>query len=160
MWPDNCFVRVHRARPYFIPDRQAIDILSAARRRGVDVKIMLTGRHNDNLIARYNSMRLYGPLRAAGVEIYEYNRTMLHQKYMVCDGLWATVGTTNFDNRSFALNDENNVSAYDRAFAAKWEEIFRRDLADCQRVELAAWRQRGVLMQLGELLAGFLRAQV
>jgi cardiolipin synthase len=85
---------------------------------------------------------------------------MLHQKYMVCDGVWSTVGTTNFDDRSFALNDENNVNVYDRAFAAQWEEIFRRDLANCDRVELNQWRNRGLLIKTREWLFSLLQRQV
>jgi cardiolipin synthase A/B len=99
-------------------------------------------------------------LLEAGVEIYEYNRTMLHHKFMVCDGVWATVGTTNFDNRSFALNDENNVCVYDRAFAAQWEEIFRRDLQACQKIELEQWRERGWLVKGAEWVAALLKKQV
>ncbi|HZS09201.1 MAG TPA: phospholipase D-like domain-containing protein [Blastocatellia bacterium] len=148
------------ANPYFIPDEQAVGILTEARKRGVDVKVMTTGIHNDNLLARYNSTRLYGRLLEAGVEIYEFNRTMLHQKYMVCDGIWSTVGTTNFDARSFALNDENNVCVYDRNFAAEWERIFRDDLAACHRVTLENWRKRGLAMRLGELVAVLLQKQV
>lgn len=148
------------ANPYFIPDQQAIEILTAARRRGVDVKLMLAGSHNDSDLARANSTRLYGELLAAGVEIYEYQPTMLHQKYMVCDGVWSTVGTTNFDNRSFALNDENNVCVYDREFAGRFEQIFRDDLKRCRRVTLDEWRRRGPVLRLKETLAGLLRDQV
>ncbi|MDQ3009355.1 MAG: phospholipase D-like domain-containing protein [Acidobacteriota bacterium] len=148
------------ANPYFIPDAQATRILIDAKRRGVDVKIMVAGIHNDTYLARYNTTRLYGPLLEAGVEIYEYNRTMLHQKFMVCDGVWATVGTTNFDSRSFALNDENNVCVYGRDFAAKWEAIFRDDLPACQRVTLEGWRNRGLRTRLGEALFFLLRSQV
>lgn len=148
------------ANPYFIPDVQATRILIDAKRRGVDVKIMVAGIHNDTYLARYNTTRLYGPLLEAGVEIYEYNRTMLHQKFMVCDGVWATVGTTNFDSRSFALNDENNVCVYGRDFAAKWEAIFRDDLPACQRVTLEGWRNRGLRTRLGEALFFLLRSQV
>ncbi|HWQ36650.1 MAG TPA: cardiolipin synthase [Blastocatellia bacterium] len=148
------------ANPYFVPDENAIRILVAARKRGVDVKIMVSGRYNDNWLARHNSTRLYRRLLEAGVEIYEYNRTMLHQKYMVCDGLWSTVGTTNFDNRSFALNDENNVCVYDRAFAAQWEEIFRQDLIAAARVTFEDWQSRGLLRKLSELIAALLQDQV
>lgn len=148
------------ANPYFIPDKQAIKILTDAKRRGVDVKIMVSGLHNDAALARYNTTRLYGPLLEAGVEIYEYNQTMLHHKYMVCDGVWSTVGTTNFDSRSFALNDENNVCVYEKDFAAKWEEIFRGDLPACQLVTLEGWRNRGVKTRLGEWLFFLLRSQV
>ena len=95
----------------------AIDALIEARRRGVDVKVMVSGIHNDNWLARQNSVRLFGRLLAAGIEILEYNRTMLHHKTMVVDEVWATIGTTNFDNRSFAHNEENNVCVYDRKLA-------------------------------------------
>ena len=148
------------ANPYFVPDEQAIKILVDAKRRGVDVKIMVAGIHNDNMIARKNSTRIYGKLLEAGVEIYEFNRTMLHQKYMVCDGIWATTGTTNFDSRSFALNDENNVCVYDRDFAARWERIFKDDLAGCDKVELGEWRDRGPVTRALELAASLLKNQV
>jgi cardiolipin synthase A/B len=148
------------ANSYFVPDKQAIDILVDARRRGVDVKIMVSGIHNDNQIARDNSVRLYGKLLEAGVEIYEYNRTMLHHKFMVCDGVWSTVGTTSFDNRSFGLNDENNVCVYDRDFAAQWTRIFMDDLEECRPVTLEEWRSRGVITKLREMIASLLRNQV
>jgi cardiolipin synthase A/B len=148
------------ANPYFVPDYQAVRVLIEAKRRGVDVKIMVSGDHNDNTLARLNSRRLYGELLEAGVEIHEYNRTMLHHKCMVCDGLWTTVGTTNFDNRSFALNEENNVCVYDRAFAARMSEIFRKDIDACDRVELEAWRRRGALARIGEFVASALKEQV
>jgi cardiolipin synthase len=148
------------ANSYFVPDKQAIDILVDAKRRGVDVKIMVSGVHNDNQIARDNSVRLYGKLLEAGVEIYEYNRTMLHHKFMVCDGVWSTAGTTSFDNRSFGLNDENNVCVYDREFAAKWTGIFMDDLSACRRVTLDEWRGRGVMTKAREMIASLLRNQV
>jgi cardiolipin synthase len=121
---------------------------------------MVSGIHNDTYLARYNTTRLYGPLLEAGVEIYEYNQTMLHHKYMVCDGVWSTVGTANFDNRSLALNDENNVCVYERDFATKWEESFRNDLPACQRVTLEAWRNRGAITRMGEALFFLLKSQV
>src|SRR5205085_7181807 len=78
------------ANPYFVPDQGAIDILVEAKRRGVDVRIMVAGIYNDAWLARQNSIRLYGPMLEAGVQIFEYNLTMLHQKTMVVDGLWGT----------------------------------------------------------------------
>jgi cardiolipin synthase A/B len=148
------------ANSYFVPDREAIGILTDAKRRGVDVKIMVAGVHNDSQIARDNSVRLYGKLLEAGVEIYEYDRTMLHQKYMVCDGVWSTVGTTSFDNRSLGLNDESNVCVYDRDFAAQLAKIFADDLASCRRVTLEEWRGRGAMTKLREMIASLLRDQV
>jgi cardiolipin synthase len=121
---------------------------------------MVAGVHNDNGIARNNSTRLYGRLLEAGVEIYEYNHTMLHHKFMVCDGVWSTVGTTNFDNRSFALNDENNVCVFDAAFAARWVQIFTGDLVGCQQVNLDEWRNRGLGRKIKEFLSSLLRSQV
>jgi cardiolipin synthase len=147
------------ANPYFVPDDIALLALRAAQRRGVDVQIMVAGRHNDNWWARYNSIRLYGPLLKAGVVILEYDKTMLHQKTMIVDGVWATVGTTNFDNRSFALNDESNVCIYNRSVAKEFERIFRADAEACHRIELAAWRRRGAWSKAQELIASFLQDQ-
>ena len=112
------------ANPYFVPDPVAIETLIEARQRGVDVRIMVSGIRNDNWLARYNSIRLFGRLLEAGVEIQEFNRTMLHQKTMVVDGRWVTLGTTNFDNRSFAHNEESNVCLYDHALAEQLRAIF------------------------------------
>jgi cardiolipin synthase A/B len=134
------------------------EILTDARRRGVDVKIMVAGVHNDNQIARDNSVRLYGKLLEA--EIYEYSPTMLRHKYMVCDGAWSTGGTASFDNRSLGLNDESNVCVYDRDFAAQWGKIFADDLAACRRVTLEEWRGRGAMTKLREMIASLLRDQV
>jgi cardiolipin synthase A/B len=151
---------IYIANPYFIPDEEAVKILVDARRRGVDVKIMVSGIHNDNRLARWNSVRLYGTLLEAGVEIYEFNRTMLHHKIMIIDGVWTTVGTTNFDNRSFALNEESNVCIYNKQFAEQLQNVFIADLAGCDRVDLQAWKERGVSNKFKEFVASFLRKQV
>lgn len=148
------------ANPYFVPDAAAIETLIEAKERGVDVKVMVAGSNNDNWLARQNSIRLYGRLLRAGIEIYEYNRTMLHHKTMVVDGVWATIGTTNFDNRSFAHNEESNVCFYDAALVQKLEQTFRDDLHACARVDVGAWKNRGVLARLQEFLAAFLQEQV
>lgn len=147
------------ANPYFIPDQVATDALVDARRRGVDVRVMVSGRHNDNWLARHNSVRLYGNLLRAGITILEYNRTMLHHKTMVVDGLWSTVGTTNFDNRSFAHNEENNVCVYDRGVANRLNELFHQDLDGCDPVDYERWRHRGVLARVQEFVAAFLTEQ-
>jgi len=148
------------ANPYFIPDAVATDILIEAKQRGVDVKIMVAGIHNDMRSARYSSIELYGRFLEAGIEIYEYNRTMLHQKTMVVDGIWSTVGTTNFDNRSFALNEESNVCMYDRDLATQLQQIFLADLAACDRVDLKTWRKRGLLTKALGRLALLLKEQI
>ena len=148
------------ANPYFVPDQGAIDLLLAARRRGVKVRVMVAGIHNDNWIARQNSVRLYGPLLKAGIEIYEYNHTMLHQKTMVVDGVWSTVGTTNFDSRSFAHNEENNVCVCDRQLAKQLEAIFVADITGCEVVTLKKWRTRPMLHKVVQGVASLLQEQV
>jgi len=147
------------ANPYFIPDDSAIEILVEARRRNVDVKIMVAGIHNDMRVSRYSSIHLYGKLLKAGIEIYEYNRTMMHQKTMVVDGVWSTIGTTNFDNRSFALNDESNIFVYDERLAEDLEKIFLDDLKSCQRVTLEGWNNRGWKARLLGAICVFLKEQ-
>jgi len=148
------------ANPYFVPDEVATQALIDAHRRGVRVRILVSGRHNDNWLARQNSVALYGPLLAAGVEILEYNRTMLHQKVMIVDSLWATVGTTNFDNRSFAHNEETSVCLREPALATALERDFAADAALAERVQLDAWRRRPVRDRACELVASILREQV
>jgi cardiolipin synthase len=152
--------RIWLANPYFVPDAPAIDTLIDAKRRGVDVKIMVSGIDNDSWLSRHNSVRLYGRLLAAGIEIYEYQRTMLHHKTMMVDGVWGTVGTTNFDNRSFAHNEESNVCFFDEPLVARMEATFNDDLRACVRVELDAWRDRGIWARGQEFVAAFLQEQV
>lgn len=148
------------ANPYFIPDGRVIDMFARARRRGVKVKLMLAGRHNDTWWARQNSVRLYGKLLQAGVEIYEYRPTMLHQKTMIVDGVWATLGTTNFDNRSFALSEETNICFHDPSLVHHLRSVFAADLARCERIELADWKARGAWQQTKEVLASLIENQV
>jgi cardiolipin synthase len=150
---------IYIANPYFLPDAAAIDALVEARSRGVDVRIMVAGVHNDNWLARQNSIRLFGPLLRAGIDILEYNRTMLHHKTMVVDSRWATIGTTNFDNRSFAHNEENNVCCCEHAFARSLHEMFEADIEACDRVELVAWKRRGLWQRTQEVFAAFLEEQ-
>jgi cardiolipin synthase A/B len=148
------------ANPYFVPDRVALDALTAARRRGVTVRILVSGIRNDNWLARHNSVRLFGSLLEAGAEIYEYNRTMLHQKTMVVDGAWATIGTANFDNRSFAFNEESNVSFHDRALVGELTRVFDEDVRVSDRVTLAGWQARGIVTRAQEVLASLFEDQV
>ena len=147
------------ANPYFIPDTVAIDTLIEAKQRGVDVRIMVSGIRNDNWLARHNSVRLFGRLLEAGIDIQEFNRTMLHHKTMVVDGCWVTVGTTNFDNRSFAHNEESNVCFFDEDLAARLHQVFADDLLGCQRVRIEEWRRRGVWARCQELVASLLQEQ-
>ena len=148
------------ANPYFVPDHLAIDLFRDAAKRGVRIRIMVAGTPNDNLVARLNSVRLYGALLDAGVELLEYNRTMLHHKTMVVDRVWATVGTSNFDSRSFAHNEENNVCLCDAAFSRQLNEMFAADAALCEPVTLETWRRRPLLDKVMQALASFVQDQV
>jgi cardiolipin synthase len=126
----------------------------------VDVKIMIAGVHNDMRISRYASIQLYGLLLQHGIEIYEYNRTMLHQKTMVVDTIWTTVGTTNFDSRSFSLDEESNVCIYDRRIAEQLESVFRDDLKHCKQITFDEWRHRGIKTRVFGEVCVFLKEQI
>lgn len=151
---------VYIANPYFVPDRNIIQLLRECVQRGVDVRVMVAGVNNDVWWARQNSVRLYGRLLAAGVRIYEYSPAMLHHKTMVVDGVWATIGTANFDNRSFALNEESSVCFYDRLLVGRMREIFFEDLKRCEMVTLEQWNRRGWIQKGLELLSSVVRDQV
>lgn len=148
------------ANPYFVPDHVSIDLFRDATKRGVRVRVMVAGLSNDTLMARLNSVRLYGAVLKAGVELYEYNRTMMHHKIMIVDGRWSTVGTSNFDNRSFSHNEENNVSAVNEELAQSLLASFEDDLALCDRITLEEWRRRPLWHKTVEALASFVQDQV
>jgi cardiolipin synthase len=148
------------ANPYFVPDHVAIDLFRDAIKRGVRVRVMVAGITNDTWITRLNSVRLYGALLDAGVELLEYNRTMMHHKIMIVDGLWCTVGTANFDNRSFSHNEESNVCLCDAAFAQELIATFEKDAAVCERVTKDAWQRRGLVERTLEAFSSFVQDQV
>lgn len=145
---------------YFVPDNLSVDTLVAARRRGVAIEIVVPGRHIDTAIVRSASRSRWGPLLDAGVKIYEYQQTMYHTKVMIVDSVWSSVGSTNFDSRSFRLNDEANLNVLDREFAEALEKMFERDRNRSQLITLEAWRRRPVPEKLLEWLAGLLRLQL
>ena len=145
--------------PYFLPDERMIETLAETARRGVRVRMLLPGTI-DHDIMRQASRSELGPLLRAGIEIYQYQAALLHAKTMVIDGAWATVGSTNFDRRSFALNDEINLVVYDRAFARRLEGVFEEDLTRARPLTYEAWRHRGIVNRLLELLASPIRSQL
>jgi cardiolipin synthase len=142
---------VYLTNPYFLPDDRLEQALVDATARGVRVVALTPGKIDHNIV-RAASRRGFGRLLQAGVEIHEYQAALLHAKTMVVDRVWATVGSTNFDNRSFALNDELNVVLHDRAVAERLAAAFEADLAHARPVTYAAWRQRGLRTRLLELL--------
>jgi cardiolipin synthase A/B len=131
-----------------------------ARRRGVNVEIIVPGPITDAGLVRRASRAKWGPLLEAGVRIYEYQPTMYHAKVLVVDGYWVSVGSANFDNRSFRLNDEANLNVFDKAFARAQTDIFAQDRARSKRVTLEEWRGRPVTERLEEMVAWALQRQL
>src|SRR5688572_9124159 len=145
---------------YFVPDNNEVRQLVAARARGVRVQLIVPGAVTDSALVRRASRSTWGELLRAGVEIYEYQPTFFHVKVMTVDGLWVSVGSTNFDTRSFSTNDEANLNVYDRAFAQAQEGIFAADLARSRRVTLEEWERRPLLERLWEHASGLLSSQL
>jgi cardiolipin synthase len=138
--------------PYFVPDGTMEDALTAAVLRGVRVVVLVPGAIDHNLV-RQASRGKFGKMLRAGVEIHEYRAALLHAKTMVVDSVWATVGSTNLDNRSFALNDELNLVVYDATVARRLEKNFADDLEHSVKVDYRSWKRRGLTDRLLELLA-------
>ncbi len=130
------------AMAYFVPDDLALEALEAALKRGVRVRIIMPGKLTDSKSVRGASRALWGDILRAGAELYEYQPTMYHCKVLVVDGLWVSVGSTNFDVRSFRLNDEANLNVYDREFAARQRVDFESDLKRSRRITLEEWEAR------------------
>ena len=145
---------------YFVPDDLAIETLEEAMKRGVRVQIIVPGGKIDTEVVRKASRARWGKLLEAGAEISEYQPTMFHCKVMVVDELWASVGSTNFDNRSFRLNDEANLNIYDREFALQQRAIFAEDLKKSKRITLEQWRHRPWQEKLLEHTSALLRSQL
>jgi cardiolipin synthase len=145
---------------YFVPDDRTSAELVAASKRGVKVEIIVPGPIIDTHLTRRASRSQWEPLLEAGISIYEYQPTMNHCKVMIVDDRWVSVGSANFDNRSFRLNDEANLNVLDEGFATEQAEIFERDKKACHQVTLEEWRNRPMRERLIENLAGLLRSQV
>ena len=151
---------VRLSNSYFVPDSLAVRTLVEAQRRGARVEIIVPGRHIDQLLVRRASRALWGPLLEAGVAIYEYQPTMYHVKVAVVDEAWTSVGSTNFDNRSFRLNDEANLNILDPDFAAAQARVFEEDKGRSRRITLEEWRGRPWRERVVERLASLLRLQL
>jgi len=145
---------------YFVPDEMAIRALTAAMKRGVRLRIVVPGEHIDTETVRKASRARWGDLLAAGAVIAEYQPTMYHCKVLIVDGLLVSVGSTNFDNRSFRLNDEATLNVLDAAFAKRQTAIFEADLAKARRITHAEWLQRPRTERLIEHAASLIGAQL
>ena len=138
--------------PYFIPDDVMSEALVKAAGRGVSVVVLVPGKI-DSQLTYVTSRGHYGRLLRGGAEIFEYQAALMHAKTMVIDGIWATIGSSNLDNRSFALNQEINLTLYDVALARRLEEIFREDLKYSKKITYEEWSSRSIFERLFELFA-------
>jgi len=145
---------------YFVPNELAVQTMVEAMKRGVKLQIITPGEHIDTETVRAASRARWGDLLAAGAEIHEYQPTMFHCKVMIVDDFMVSTGSTNFDDRSFRLNDEANLNIYDAAFAAEQAAIFSADLAKSRRITLAEWQRRPLKEKLLENLASLLGSQL
>ena len=136
--------------PYFVTDESSDWALAEARRRGVRVRVLVEGDLTDAMPVKYASRSRYQHLMDEGIEIYEYQPTMMHAKTMVVDGVWSMVGSANFDNRSLELNDEMNVAVSDKALAARLLQDFEQDLKRSRKLDPQTWRQRSFLEKARE----------
>ena len=133
---------VRIATPYFLPDRAYRRALVGIAARGVQISVIVPGRRTDQRWVRLASRRMWGQLLEAGIRIYEYRRTMTHAKVLVVDGLWAVLGTTNIDNRSFEHNDEVNIAMLDAGVARRLLEDYEEDVRNSREVTFEMWRRR------------------
>ena len=147
--------------PYFVVEGLGIKLLEEAVARGVRVRVMVPSvEATDNAIVQHASHRHFEELLMAGVEIWEYDRTLLHQKTMVVDGQWSTVGTANFDDRSFELNDEIQLGIVDPRIAQQLTAAWENDAKAARRIDLAQWRQRSWWHRLKDRLAYTINEQL
>jgi cardiolipin synthase A/B len=151
---------IHLSNSYFVPDKLAIKALIAAAKRGVDVRIITPGPDIDSDVVRAASRERWGELLAAGIKMAEYQPTMYHVKALVVDSLLVSVGSTNFDNRSFILNDEANLNVLDPDFARQQEAVFEDDWKHARQVSLQAWQNRPFKEKVGGMLADLIGAQL
>ena len=151
---------VYISNAYFVPDRDTARALEAAVRRGVDVRVIVPGEFVDVPIVRQASRMHYDLLLRRGIRIFEYLPTMMHAKTMVVDGMWSTIGSSNFDDRSFRLNDEVNVNVYDEEIAQQMETMFFEDLAHSEEITMRKWFRRPRWSRIKEALADVLKPQL
>jgi cardiolipin synthase A/B len=132
--------------PYFIPEPDAVGAFAEAVKRGVDVRIMVpSAEASDMALVQHAAHRNFQRLLDCGVRLFEYQKSLLHQKVMTVDGVWCAIGSSNFDDRSFETNDEITVGFHDPALARRLEEIFEADLPACIELDAAKWKKRGLL---------------
>jgi len=151
---------IYIANAYFVPDKDTIRALEGAVRRGVDVRVIVPGEYTDLPIVRQAARWHYEMMLRRGIRVFEYQPTMMHAKTMVVDGIWSTIGSSNFDERSFRLNDEVNVNVYDEGIAAEMEKMFFEDLARCEEITQIRWLRRPAFDRVKEKIAAWFKPQL
>ena len=151
---------IHLSSAYFVPDRLTTAALVASAKRGVKIQIIMPGEHIDTEIVRKASRAGWGELLQAGIEMAEFAPTMFHCKVLIVDSLLVSVGSTNFDNRSFRLNDEANLNVLDADFAEQQVAIFETDWGRSRRIKLDEWLRRPWQEKLVDRLSALLKTQL
>jgi cardiolipin synthase len=142
--------RIDITTPYFVTDESTLWSLEDAVRRGVKVRVLMEGDLTDAMPVKYASRHMYDRLLQQGVELYEYQPTMMHTKTLMVDGVWSIFGSANFDNRSLELNDEMNLAVNSHGLAQRFLEDLDRDLQTSRRITLEEWRQRPLIDKIRE----------
>ena len=150
---------IRLAHSYFVPSELAIEALLDARRRGVKIEVIVPGAFDNKLVGSASRSR-WDQLVAAGVEFYEFQPSLYHCKIMIVDDLWATVGSVNFDERSFEINDEANLNVLDREFAGKLIETFEADKNKSRRLNAGDFKRRNWLVKCWDHFVGLFRSQL
>ncbi len=150
-------IRISNA--YFVPDNFVIDALVEAKKRGVTVEVIMPFRIDSNM-ANWASCSRWGPLLRSGVSIYRYKGSLYHCKMFIVDDYWVSVGSSNFDTRSFRLNDEMNLNVLDKDFAKTQVEIFEKDKERCHLVTLEEWKNRSLKEKVRDRMAALVRSQL
>lgn len=152
--------RIRIQNPYFLPDPTGAKALQKAARRGVDVRIMVPAlRATDSFFVTYAGHFLFTALMEAGVRLFEYQPTLLHQKTITIDGTWSGIGSCNFDDRSFEINDEIVVGIADETVTAELDGIFDENVLDCKEINLEEWKKRSLFARIREHFFYFFNEQ-
>jgi cardiolipin synthase len=151
---------IHLSMAYFVPDALARDAMVAALKRGVRIQIILPSRYIDKPLVRSASRGTWGVLLRSGAEIYEFQPTMYHCKLLIVDELWVSVGSTNFDSRSFKLNDESNLNVYNQEFAERQVADFKVDLTRSRQITFQEWESRPLTEKAWEYSLKIIRPQL
>jgi cardiolipin synthase len=151
---------IHLSMAYFVPDALTRDAMVAALKRGVRIQIILPSRYIDKPLVRSASRGTWGVLLRSGAEIYEFQPTMYHCKLLIVDELWVSVGSTNFDSRSFKLNDESNLNVYNQEFAERQVADFKVDLTRSRQITFQEWESRPLTEKAWEYSLKIIRPQL